>query len=129
MAFIGDSLLNKLRGPEIKGSKMIALPAFFQSRISKYFSNDWNFSFSLNYRYFTGYSLLKKIEIGKRFRKNRYVLLSVAHGGFGNFQSGLQFVLVNNQRHFLKIGTVANEGFISKKMSGNGIMINYNIHL
>jgi hypothetical protein len=56
-------------------------------------------------------------------------LLSVAHGGFGNFQSGIQIVLINNERHFFKIGTMANEGFLSKKMSGNGIMINYNIHL
>ena len=129
LAFIGDSLLDNLRGPEIKGSNMMALPAFFQTRISKYFSNNWSASFSLNYRYFTGYSLLKKIEIGKRFKKDRYILLSLAQGGFGNFQTGLQFVLINCQRHFLKIGTVANEGFISKKMSGNGIMINYNFHL
>lgn len=129
LAFIGDSLLNKLRGPAIKGSNMIALPAFFQTRISKYFSNKWNISFSMNYRYFTGYSLLKKIEIGKRFKNDRYILLSIAQGGFGNFQTGLQFVLINSQRHFLKIGTVANEGFISKKMSGNGIMINYNFQL
>lgn len=129
LAFIGDSLLNKLRGPAVKGSNMTALPAFFQTRISKYFANKWNISFSLNYRYFTGYSLLKKIEIGKRFNKGKYILLSIAQGGFGNFQTSLQFVLLNNDRHFLKIGTTANEGFISKKLSGNGIMIHYSIHL
>jgi len=129
LAFIGDSLFDKLRGPEIKGSNMIALPAFFQSRISKYFFNKWSASFTLNYRYFTGYSLFKKIEIGKRFRKDRYILLSIAQGGFGNIQTGIQLVLINSQRHFFKIGTLANEGFISKKMSGNGIMINYNFHL
>jgi hypothetical protein len=129
LAFIGDSLLNKLRGPSIKGNNMSALPAFFQTRISKYFLNKWSASFTINYRYFTGYSLLKKIEIGKRFRKERYILFSIAQGGFGNFQTGIQFVLINSEKHFLKIGTIANEGFISKKMSGNGIMINYNIHL
>ena len=129
LAFIGDSLLNKLRGPAVKGSNMTALPAFFQTRISKYFANKWNISFSLNYRYFTGYSLLKKIEIGKRFNKGKYILLGIAQGGFGNFQTSLQFVLLNNDRHFLKIGTTANEGFISKKLSGNGIMIHYSIHL
>jgi hypothetical protein len=129
LAFLGDSLVNKLRGPIVKSSSMVALPAFFQTRISKYFTNKWILSLTLNYRYFTGYSLLKKLEIGKRLNKDRYILLSLAEGGFGNFQTGIQLVLINNTRHFLKIGTTANEGFISKKLSGNGMMIQYSMQL
>jgi hypothetical protein len=129
LAFIGDSLLNKLRGPSIQGSTMVALPAFFMARLSKRFSNNWNTSLEINYRYFTGYRIQKRVEIGKRFKNNRYILFNISQGGFGNFQTGIQFVLINNERHFLKIGTIANEGFISKKMSGNGVMINYNIQL
>jgi hypothetical protein len=129
-AIIGDTLLNKLRGDQINTSFMQQLPASFQVKYAQRITERWLATGSVQYRLAPGYMPFSSVQLARNFKHNRSIGLTLSYGGYGKFQSGLQAILIQTKHHYLKIGTLFNEGFIApKKHSGNGITLSYSFSL
>lgn len=127
---VGDSLAQVLRGQDIRGTSMIALPVKFELELTRLFRNNWLAGASVSYRYLPGMQPLGTITIGKLFANHRSVRLNISYGGFGKLQTSISALLFSNNHHSISLGTYFNEGFINaSKLSGNGFKLNYVHHL
>ena len=130
----GDSLLNKFTGKAENKKLFMPLPAFFSGQFSYDVTEKSSLSAMTSYRFFKGYkpqigiAWSSSILLGKSI-KIPYKL-QLLYGGWGKFNSALMLTPFQNEKHMLSVGTLFNEGFINpKRWSGNGIRINYALHL
>ena len=130
-AFVfGDTLLNKLRGDNSTAPFMQHLPASLQLKYTHLLTGKWMASGAVQYRLVPGYMPFSSIQLVRNLRNNRSVGFTLNYGGYGKFQTGLHAVLIETEHHYLKIGTLFNEGFIApKRLSGNGVLISYSLSL
>ena len=127
---VGDSLLDKLRGPDITTSHMIALPTLFRLELTRILPKRFTAGISVQYRMIHSYMPLTALNLSKGFGNARSIHLSLKYGGYGEFQTSMRAVVFNMKSHSLSIGTYFNEGFLSpQKLSGTGIQIQYQHHL
>jgi len=127
---LGDTLEQKLIGNDVRQSKMAPLPFHLSLGLERSFVNRWSAGVRLDYRYIPGFRPMAGLMVRKGFGKQRSLRAGFSYGGFGNFQSFADATVFSNHRHSLNIGTVFNEGFVSKKNSGNlGIRLIYIHHI
>jgi len=127
---IGDTLLNKVRKNEVEGKYLVSLPTLFRLEVFRLMPKKFTLGAAIQYRYIVGYKPLASLEIGKTFSKLRAVKIGFLYGGYGEFQTNLTCVLINNSDHCLSLGTCFNEGLLNpKKLAGAGVQLNYQIRL
>ena len=127
---LSDTLLSSLKGDEVTGVSMQALPATFRLSADRVIYGSWKAGVSAQYRYIPGYTVQYGLSLSKHFLNGMAVGVNAYYGGFGNLRTALQVTLLNNDRHYLTLGTMYNEGFInSKKAAGNGFMLRYSYSL
>ena len=127
---IGDTLLNKVLKNEVEGKYLVSLPTLFRLEAFRLMPKKFTLGAAIQYRYIAGYKPLASIEIGKTFSQLSAIKIGFMLGGYGDFQTNLTCVLINNTNHCLSLGTCFNEGLFSpKKLSGAGFQLNYQIRL
>jgi len=127
---LGDSLVRRLRGREERGSEMTMLP--YTVRIGFSYSNGkeskMNLRFALMYRNVPGMKPQATVEWSRQLSRkvpNLKVMAGLNYGGFGGFRTHAA-ISYGSKHHFLKLGTVYNEGFIMpSRNSGGGVMLQY----
>jgi hypothetical protein len=91
-----------------------------------------NLTFALMYRNLPGMKPLATVEWSQQISrkiKNLKIMAGVNYGGFGGFRSHAA-LSYGNKHHFLKLGTVYNEGLIMPaRKSGGGIILQYGLAL
>ena len=131
---LGDSLVRRLRGREQRGSEMTMLP--YTLRLGFSYSNGkaskMNLRFDLMYRNLPGMKPLASVEWSRQISHkipNLKIIAGLNYGGFGGLRS-YAAISYWAKHHFLKLGTVYNEGLIMpSRFSGGGIMLHYALML
>ena len=127
---IGDTLLNKVQKNKVEGKYLVSLPTLFRLEAFRLMPKYFTLGAAIQYRYSVGYKPLASVEIGKTFSKLRAVKIGFMLGGYGEFQTNLTCVLINNTDHCLSLGTIFNEGLLRpRKLGGAGFQLNYQIRL
>jgi hypothetical protein len=126
---IGDSLLNKLKSNELNAAEMRALPALFKVEASRLYSIKNKFitlNTAIQYRMIKGYQPLYSVEVGYVIKSFNSIKLNLMYGGYGGFQTGINYTFLHYKEQRLTIGTYFNEGFLnSKQLSGAGLQLHY----
>lgn len=126
----GDTLLKKIKGDEVTGVSMRALPATFRLSATKIINNWWRAGVSAQYRNIPSYTMQYELSLKRVLMSGMAFGINCYYGGFGKFNTGLEATLLNNGRHYLMLGTMFNEGLISaKKAAGSGFMLRYSYNL
>lgn len=125
-----DTIQTRLLGAARTGEEMAWIPARISGNLQWKSAGNLGLSVGFNHLFVPGFRLQKICAV--QFEKNTGgtnmagIKLGLIQGGFGNWNTFIQLILLQNKRHALLIGTSANEGWINpKSWKGNGLLFSY----